>query len=369
MFNVTASVSDVRITQFKGTPGGDNWGEGTLDATYITSMAPGVTTWVVNSNTSMSTEEGTGFGWAFYDELMALNQVQLLPVTVLSLSLGSMSWDTCDSLCSMVASQGVYTKQECDDYMQTQRQVCMYDSKIQIDRMNFEMMKLGLRGVSILAASGDGGSHFSFEKFPSGGIGDPLNQLSCQFNWPTYPASSPYATGVGGTDFGTDQDQVAWPSSGGGFSLESAMPLYQQAAVQAYLTQNNNTPDFPSPGSFVATNRAYPDIAALSNHVPLIIDGSLYGSSGTSASTPEFAAIFSLINDQRLNKGLSPLGFLNPRLYNLAEQHPGEAFYDITSGNSKTTCTQGFPASVGWDPLTGLGSPIWPGLVKYLVAN
>ena len=82
---------------------------------------------------------------------------------------------------------------------------------------------------------------------------------------------------------------------------------------------------------------------------------------GTSASTPTFAGIISLINDYRLNNNLPPLGPINTRLvslassfwlnrqcwlfgnstaddywhrlYQIAEEHPGEAFYDITQGN------------------------------------
>jgi tripeptidyl-peptidase I len=79
-----------------------------------------------------------------------------------------------------------------------------------------------------------------------------------------------------------------------------------------------------------------------------------------------------MLNDQRLSKGLPPLGFVNPRLYQIAASNPGEAFYDVTDGNSAcasdgSCCSTGFPASQGWDPTTGLGSPLWPGLIKYLL--
>ena len=48
--------------------------------------------------------------------------------------------------------------------------------------------------------------------------------------------------------------------------------------------------------------------------------------------------------------GRGPVGFINPVIY----QHP-EAFTDITKGKNPGCNTEGFPASEGWDPITGLG--------------
>jgi len=284
---------------------------------------------------------------------------------VLSLSLGSLSWSSCDMMCNLLARMGQFTYQDCVNYIQTQRQICMYDSLNQTIRMNNELMKLGSRGVSILAATGDGGSHFSFMPFDSSPIGDELNEISCAYNFPTFPSASPYVTGVGGIDI-TKSLPVAWFGSGGGFSWQFPMPPYQMELVQHYLNTSGSSSNFPSPGSFNPLNRAYPDVSAVATDTPVVLGGMVYEFGGTSASTPTFAGVISLINDVRLNNKLSPLGFLNPRLYQIFTQNPGEAFLDITVGNSRTTCTQGFPATVGWDPVTGLGSPIFPGLLKYL---
>lgn len=49
---------------------------------------------------------------------------------------------------------------------------------------------------------------------------------------------------------------------------------------------------------------------------------------GTSCSTPIFASIIALLNDELVAAGKSPLGFLNPWLYSTA----ASAFKDITSG-------------------------------------
>jgi hypothetical protein len=93
---------------------------------------------------------------------------------------------------------------------------------------------------------------------------------------------------------------------------------------------------------------------------------------GTSASTPVFAAMISLINNERLSNGLSPMGFLNPFLYASQTKQP-DAFNDITEGNNACStmasaapgcCDHKFHAAKGWDAVTGLGSPKFDKLLK-----
>jgi subtilase family serine protease len=55
--------------------------------------------------------------------------------------------------------------------------------------------------MTILAATGDGGSHWSFQQFPSDPIGTELNIVGCKYNWPTFPAASPFVTAVGGASY------------------------------------------------------------------------------------------------------------------------------------------------------------------------
>ncbi len=80
--------------------------------------------------------------------------------------------------------------------------------------------------------------------------------------------------------------------------------------------------------------------------------------SGASASSPVVTGMISLVNSARRAAGNSTVGWLNPALYSL---YP--AFVnDVTSGDNKclsegaTCCSQGFYATTGWDPVTGLGS-------------
>ncbi|KAI6299862.1 Tripeptidyl-peptidase sed1 [Pyricularia oryzae] len=72
----------------------------------------------------------------------------------------------------------------------------------------------------------------------------------------------------------------------------------------------------------------------------------------TTASAPVFGSILTLINEKRIEAGKSPVGFVNPVLY----QHQ-EVLNDITNGKNPGCGTDGFNAVSGWDPVTGLGTP------------
>lgn len=106
--NIPASeLQLLTVTDYPGVEGGDNWGEGTLDISLISSIAPGVLTFVSNTDNSQSAEEGDGFGPAMLSWMTGLIQnasTQGLP-NVISLSLGSLSWDSCNLLCEGVAAE------------------------------------------------------------------------------------------------------------------------------------------------------------------------------------------------------------------------------------------------------------------------
>ena len=80
---------------------------------------------------------------------------------------------------------------------------------------------------------------------------------------------------------------------------------------------------------------------------------------GTSAGSPQWAAIAALANQARASAGRGPLGFLNPPLYKLAESGAYAAdFHDITVGNNQLAGTPvGFNAATGYDPASGWGTP------------
>eukprot|EP00455_Lapot_gusevi_P009575 TRINITY_DN1428_c0_g1_i3.p1 TRINITY_DN1428_c0_g1~~TRINITY_DN1428_c0_g1_i3.p1 ORF type:complete len:545 (-),score=221.21 TRINITY_DN1428_c0_g1_i3:160-1794(-) len=201
-------------------------------------------------------------------------------------------------------------------------------------RVNVEFQKAGVRGISILFSSGDGGV--------SGG----QPQFCSQFV-PTFPAASPYVTAVGGST--SSNPETAASLSSGGFSNYWDRPSYQTAAVAQYFSVAQN---LPSSSSYNNTGAGFPDVAAQAIDFNIVQSGGTTGVSGTSCSAPTFSGVVALLNDVRLTQGKSPLGYLNILFY----KHP-EIFNDITSGNNPGCFTNGFYAAPGWDPVTGLGTP------------
>jgi subtilase family serine protease len=116
--------------------------------------------------------------------------------------------------------------------------------------------------------------------------------------------------------------------------------------------------------------RGVPDIAfqASSRTGVLVYDsgeGGWFIVGGTSCSAPQWAGLVA-IADQI--KG-SDLGYINPYLYQIAND-PGKYaadFFDVTVGNNQTTSIPGYSASMGWDAVTGLGTPNAANLLPDLI--
>merc|ERR1712046_251090 len=152
-------------------------------------------------------------------------------------------------------------------------------------------------------------------------------------------------------------------SSGGGFSDSFPIPDWQKAAVAAYKA----SPDANLPPSKLWNNtgRGYPDVAALggqANPYCVATGGSFEGVAGTSASSPVTAGVFALLNGLRASENKSPLGFLNPFIY----QNP-HAFQDVTSGCNGGGRKYCFKAIKGWDAATGWGTPNYDALSKIVM--
>eukprot|EP01126_Amoeba_proteus_P004119 TRINITY_DN113_c0_g1_i5.p1 TRINITY_DN113_c0_g1~~TRINITY_DN113_c0_g1_i5.p1 ORF type:complete len:284 (-),score=73.58 TRINITY_DN113_c0_g1_i5:91-942(-) len=210
-------------------------------------------------------------------------------------------------------------------------------------RMDREFQKAGARGLSILFASGDsgvGGASFGCKKFV-----------------PDFPASSPSVTAVGGTtlsgwfETGTE---IVNGLSGGGFSNFFTPPSYQASDVSNYLSSMQG--QLPAKSKWNPSGRGYPDISALSSNFVVVQDLiPIPGVAGTSCASPTAAGIVALLNDIRLLNGKPQLGFLNPLFYKLAREQP-QVFTDIVNGSNPGCGTDGFYATTGWDPSSGLGS-------------
>ncbi|KAL5314459.1 hypothetical protein ACEPPN_017099 [Leptodophora sp. 'Broadleaf-Isolate-01'] len=266
-------------------------------------------------------------------------------------------------------------------------------------RQCLEYMKLGLQGVSFLYASGDSGvSNYPGDiDGPTGCLGPNLDVFN-----PTWPGTCPYVTSVGGTKVYpgskvTDPnpesavyDPAGHPysvnfSSGGGFSNIYPIPKYQASAVGTFFEKHNppykyysalspdttNTSTLPdiaalagkTGGIYNRIGRGIPDVAANGDNIAVYNGGNFSLSGGTSASTPIFAAVINRINEERISAGKGPIGFLNPSMY----ANPA-MFNDIVNGTNPGCDTAGFSAVPGWDPVTGLGTPNYPRMLKYYMS-
>ena len=100
-------------------------------------------------------------------------------------------------------------------------------------------------------------------------------------------------------------------TSGGGFSTFFPQPEWQSSAVSSYFRQVSVQPK----SGFNQKGRAIPDVSLVGVYYPVVIGGSAFYIFGTSASTPVFAGMISLINAARFSQGLPSVGFINPILY------------------------------------------------------
>jgi len=157
-------------------------------------------------------------------------------------------------------------------------------------------------------------------------------------------------------------------TTGGGFSDVFPRPDYQEDVVAHYLRSDV----VPPRHLFNQSGRGYPDISAYSSNYITIMNGRIALSSGTSASCPLIAAMVTLWNDMLIQVGRPPLGFFNPRLYQIARDHP-EAFNDVVTGKincgiyGRGCCEHGYEATSGWDPVGGLGTPKFQVIANHLL--
>jgi len=303
--------ADCSISKFIGKNTATRPGvESMLDTEYITGVADGVTTWVYSyPSVDFCSDLLTWAGDVAAESTHPF---------VVSLSYGSQKIDFCDSATR--------------------------------NRLSEDVQKLGAMGITVLIASGDDGS---------GGMsrqGSNNGKLS-----PSFPASIPTALAVGATFFesGLSGEEMATTQfgSGGGFSYDYDMPSYQSAAIKAYLAKNPKT----GTASYAENGRGSPDVALLGEQFEVYTSGYFGGLEkiavgGTSASTPSWGAIISLLNEECLSasEGKKTLGFVNPLLYQNAD-----AFNDITKGSNAVgeNAASGWKCTEGWDAATGLGTP------------
>ena len=246
-----------------------------------------------------------------------------------------------------------------------------------VERVNNEFLKIALRGVTIVVASGDAGAPgrtnegCDYER--------PIN--------PVFPGSSKYVTSIGATSVPMNAtilntttplcknsscivseeersisfEQVGW-TAGGGFDLyEEATPWWQSTEVFDYFKKDNKS--LPAQGLFNQNGRAYPDVTAIGHSCPVIINSQVGSVDGTSCSTPIVAGLLAVVSKHLWENHGKHLGFVNPLLYYLYKNCEN-CFKDITVGHNwctEDTCCEnstnfGFSATNGYDPVSGLGS-------------
>jgi len=265
-----------------------------------------------------------------------------------------------------------------------------FGSSQSLEQLRHAFKAAAQNGVTVLGSSGDGGSANDRKQ--------PVGKGGSLIPYPTveWPASDPLVTGVGGTYLCTDPNattarvvdsadpptkcqqfpgvaEVGWTFSGGGFSHVFAKPGYQNV--------------LPAGSTPIGAMRGVPDVGLQASagtgalvYLSLPPDGQSglicgsapcstgwYDIGGTSLSCPQWAGLVAIAD--QINGG--GLGLINPALYRIGA-NPGRYatdFYDVTTGNNTADpSVPGYPATTGWDPVTGLGTPNAARLLPDLVA-
>ncbi len=224
------------------------------------------------------------------------------------------------------------------------------------------------QGQTVFVASGDYGAWVPGAAYPADYF---------------YPAEDANVTAVGGTVLTTSgtggprTSEIAWggsnttctqsgTGSGGGISPDNIpIPPYQQLAGVL------NSSNFGS-----TTLRNAPDVAAEANcDNYYCANGTCWTPGqqplgGTSLAAPTWAGFMALVNQQAVTSGTAPLGLgsINPLIYpiGIGSNHNSD-FYDVTVGDNFTSASPNlFPAVLGYDLVTGWGSPNGQNLINAL---
>src|SRR5271167_2393200 len=261
-------------------------------------------------------------------------------------------------------------------------------SSTDIAALTATLQQANAQGQTIVASSGDSGpADCDYNTDPNNPVKSATHGYAVDV-----PASFPYVTGMGGTEFSEGDDTGAtqyWSgtNNGNGGSALSYIPemVWNDTVADGSLSASGGGVSmlFTKPSWQTGTGvpadgqRDVPDLALNSSadHDGYLIctrsscvtgyrksDQTLDVIGGTSAAAPTFAGIVALLV-QQTNE---PQGNVNPILYGLAANSPN-AFHDITTGDNMVPCTQGskdcpssgmigFSAGPGYDLTTGLGS-------------
>ncbi len=279
------------------------------------------------------------------------------------------------------------------------------------------VFKQGLaKDDNFFAAAGDDGTYNAGKQ----------HKNTVSFNYPTvgYPASSPYVVSVGGTQL---QSGWTWDPTSNDPSTAAYWNWTDGGSTQAVwneswapiATGGGASAVYPRPSWQAGVDTGYgdhrllPDTswnAAVNGGVDVYITaypqyncGNTTGCwtffGGTSAASPQTAALVALVNAARAGAGKSPIGFLDPILYqdgigssssdyqDIVPMHYGSApatfagsnvgvagpvtksVGDLVDNQLWENPVAGYATTTGYDATTGWGAPIAPGFVTDLTAQ
>jgi subtilase family serine protease len=198
-------------------------------------------------------------------------------------------------------------------------------------------------GVTFVAASGDSGTGAA------------------------YPAASSNVIGVGGTTLVLDANgnylgETTWSGSGGGLSGYEHEPMFQaQFGIPMDARGLRGIPDVSYDASPVTGFAIYDSVAINGSSGWLQVGG-------TSAGAPQWSALIAIANSMRTAARKTHLSGPNTILYSLAKANIGTNFRPVTQGTNGT-CGLVCDAMIGYDYVTGLGTPQAGALINALAAH
>jgi kumamolisin len=169
-----------------------------------------------------------------------------------------------------------------------------------------------------------------------------------------WPASSPYAVGVGGTMLDANGIEVAWnESTASGATGGGAGPseMYVKPAYQMGVTPNDGARDEADVSGIAGGAGVY-----------MMARGQKFGVGGTSAAAPIWAGVWALVVQGKGGAGLTD-GLT--RIYAAGKTN---GFNDIIKGDNggPDGTSPGFPAGTFYDLATGWGTPNVANLIAHI---
>ena len=185
----------------------------------------------------------------------------------------------------------------------------------------------------------------------------------------SFPPSSPFVTGVGGTTLflSSTTGYVSEYNSSASYQGEQAWSISPQYIGTPGVSSGGGASDFFAQpyyqaGAYPSSHRTEPDVAADANPytgLVMVLEGRTMVIGGTSLASPLWAGMTADL-DQYLGRSV---GLLNPYLYSIYsnESEYQTAFHQVTSGFNGE-----YSAGNGYNLVTGLGSPNLPALASDL---